>query len=82
MLTPHTPDFLQSRLTTKYQATIPADARKILGLRQGDYVRFTIEKDSVRIEKAKPLDRGVTLMSQAAFSEWDSEEDNEAFNHL
>ena len=32
-----------SRLTRKYQATIPADVRRALRLKQGDTVQFEIE---------------------------------------
>ena len=45
-----------SRLTSKYQATIPADIRKHLELQTGDTVAFEIREDGVFISKAQPLD--------------------------
>jgi AbrB family looped-hinge helix DNA binding protein len=50
----HTPPRqFTSRLTSKYQATIPKEIRRALGLRTGDLVRFTIDCDGhAAIERA------------------------------
>ncbi|OQY16942.1 MAG: hypothetical protein B6I36_09640 [Desulfobacteraceae bacterium 4572_35.1] len=38
-----------SKLTTKYQATIPKAVRNILHLKTGDTIAFDIEDDSILI---------------------------------
>jgi antitoxin PrlF len=42
---------LLSRLTRKGQVTVPADIRKLLGLREGDRVSFIVEGDVIRFER-------------------------------
>ncbi|MBI4287880.1 MAG: type II toxin-antitoxin system PrlF family antitoxin [Chloroflexi bacterium] len=42
-----------STLTTKGQVTIPIDVRKALGLKPRDRVKFTLEQDGARIQRAK-----------------------------
>ena len=41
-----------SRLTTKYQATVPTSVRKLLQLKAGDLVGFEIEGNEVRLRHA------------------------------
>jgi antitoxin PrlF len=43
-----------SRLTQKYQATIPAHVRKVLNLQQGDTIGFVVEDGKVSIKKVRP----------------------------
>jgi AbrB family looped-hinge helix DNA binding protein len=71
-----------SKLTTKYQATIPQEVRRFLGLGKGDVVRFQIENNRVVIEKAKPMDWQFAHFTENTLSEWDSPEDDEAFSNL
>ncbi len=42
-----------SKLTRNCQITLPKDVRKIIGVKEGDEVLFTIENDNVRLIKAK-----------------------------
>ena len=49
-----------SRLTTKYQATVPTSVRKLLQLKAGDLVGFEIEGNEVRLRRATPLDVAFT----------------------
>jgi AbrB family looped-hinge helix DNA binding protein len=71
-----------SRLTSKYQATIPAGVRKALNLQAGEAVAFDIEGGEVRLRKATPLDvefaRGLT----GTLGEWATHEDDEAYRGL
>lgn len=71
-----------SKLTTKYQATIPKAVRNLLHLSSGDALRFVMDDDVVRIEKARPLDIDIYKLSEHALEEWNSKEDDEAFKNL
>ena len=71
-----------SKLTSKYQATIPADVRKFLGLGQGDMVAFSIKKDRVVIRKATAIDLQYLKATEKTLSEWASSEDDKLFGNL
>lgn len=73
---------LVSRLTSKGQATIPAEVRARLDLRAGDSVLFEIKKDAVRLRKARPLDVAFLALSAEAFADWSTPEADEAFRDL
>ncbi|HLB49643.1 MAG TPA: type II toxin-antitoxin system PrlF family antitoxin [Anaerolineales bacterium] len=46
-----------SKITSKFQATIPAPVRRALGLKDGDSVVFEIEGGAVTLRRATPLDK-------------------------
>lgn len=71
-----------SRLTAKYQATIPSGIRKRLGLRKGDRVAFEIRDDQVVLRRVSPLDLDYAAALAGTLSEWDSEYDDEAYRDL
>ena len=71
-----------SRLTSKGQATIPAEVRKVLKLSFGDRVAFEIANGKVTVRKADVLDRAFLKLSESAFEEWNSAEDEAAFRDL
>lgn len=71
-----------SRLTSKYQATIPLAVRKRLDLRQGDDVKFILRGDEVVLAKASPLDRTYLRAVEQTLEEWSSPEDEHAFRDL
>ncbi len=71
-----------SKLTSKFQATIPADVREKLGLVQGDVVVFRVLDGAVLLEKATPFDPEFSRYVSSTLSEWDSDEDEEAFRDL
>jgi antitoxin PrlF len=73
---------LLSRLTSKGQATIPCPVRKALRLSAGDRVAFEVANGKVTLRKADPLDRAFLELSEAAFEEWNSPEDEAAFRDL
>jgi len=73
---------LLSRLTSKGQATIPAEVRKALRLAAGDRVAFEVKNGKVTLHKADVLDRAFLKLSEAAFEEWNSPEDEAAFRDL
>ncbi len=71
-----------SRLTKKYQATIPAPVREALHLRQGDEIAFDVENGRVTVRRAEPLDREFARAVEDTLGEWLSPEDDEAYRGL
>ena len=71
-----------SKLTKKYQATIPKPVRKILRLDSGDSIAFDIDGEIVRLRKALPLDLEFAKALEGTLSEWSGEADDEAYGDL
>ncbi|QTF92161.1 AbrB/MazE/SpoVT family DNA-binding domain-containing protein [Halomonas sp. BM-2019] len=71
-----------SRLTRKYQATIPGAVRQALDLRAGDVISFEINDGEIRLRKARPLDLAFTHAVEGTLSEWESDADEEAYREL
>jgi len=71
-----------SKVTSKFQATIPLAVRRKLGLKPGDAVVFEIENDSVRVRRATVLDREYAKALEGTLTEWLSKEDEEAYRGL
>lgn len=73
---------IPSRITQKYQATIPTKVRKVLDLHGGDFVGFEIHGNEVIIRKVTPLDLEFTRALQPTVNEWASEEDDKLYADL
>lgn len=71
-----------SRVTSKFQATIPAAVRTALGIKQGDAIAFEIENGLVRLTRATPRDIAFAYAVEGTLSEWDSAADDEAYRGL
>ena len=71
-----------SKLTTKYQATIPKAVRNILHLSTGDAIAFDIEDDCIMIRKAHPIDFAFSNALEGTLNEWQSAADEEAYHDL
>lgn len=71
-----------SKVTTKYQATIPQEIREFLGVRQGDAVAYAIENGEVKLTRATPLDLAYHGAVAATLTEWDSKADDDAYRGL
>jgi len=71
-----------SKLTKKYQATVPEPVRKILELKAGDVIAFDIENDYIKLRKARPLDIEFSSALIPTLSEWESQNDEDAYNDL
>lgn len=71
-----------SKLTEKYQATIPAAIRRKLHLQAGDSVAFLVEDEKITLAKASPLDLTFAAALEGTLGEWDTPEDDEAWNDL
>jgi AbrB family looped-hinge helix DNA binding protein len=71
-----------SRVTSKGQTTIPVEIRQILRLEAGDILNFEIVDHKVILSKLGSFDTELYQALAATLSEWDSPEDDEAFNDL
>ena len=73
-----------SKLTSKHQATVPADVRAALGLKAGDAIEWEVGEDgTARVRKAARIDWTWMKLSEESFAEdWLSAEDEEAWRDL
>lgn len=71
-----------SKLTSKYQATVPKNVRDFLGLEKGDLIGFDVKKGQVTVRKISPMDWQFARSLETTFSEWQSENDEEAYRDL
>lgn len=71
-----------SRLTSKYQATVPAAVRESLGLKAGDALLFEITPDGVVLSKATEQDLEFARSLTGTLSEWSSAADEDAYRDL
>ena len=72
-----------SKLTSKFQATIPQDIRATLKLKAGDQVIFEITRDKqVMIKKAMPTDIAYLRALESTLTEWNSDNDEEDYRDL
>ena len=77
------PNQVVSKLTSKYQTTVPAPVREALLLEKGDSLLFEIQEDgAVTVRKAVPLDHAFHGSLGATLGEWESGEDEEAYRDL
>jgi AbrB family looped-hinge helix DNA binding protein len=71
-----------AKITSKGQASIPAQVRRALNLRPGDSMLFLIDDGEVRVSRAEPIDAAFLRLSSESFSDWDAPEADEAFRDL
>lgn len=72
-----------SRLTSKYQATIPKEIRKRLHLKSGDEIVYDLlPDDTVVVRKTTPLDLDYLESISETLNEWKSDEDEKAYKNL
>ena len=71
-----------SKLTKKYQATVPEAVRKQLDLRAGDVIAFEIDNGIIKLRKAIPIDIEFMNALVPSLNEWSSQNDEEAYNDL
>ena len=71
-----------SKLTKKNQATVPQVIRKKLNLNAGDTIAFEIDDDIIKLRKAEPIDIEFANALTPTLSEWESLNDEEAYNDL
>ncbi|KAF0093229.1 MAG: regulator of stationary/sporulation protein expression [Hyphomonadaceae bacterium] len=68
-----------SKLTVKSQTVIPKNIREYLGLKTGDRIRYITRNNRVEIEKVKSQTEDDPF---ATFTEWATDNDEEAFGKL
>jgi antitoxin PrlF len=73
---------LASTLTSKGQTTIPAKARKALGLHPGDIVAFEIKDHRAVISKIERFDYQYHRALSDTLAEWASPKDDESCHDL
>ena len=73
---------LTSKVTQKYQATIPQVVREKLEIAKGDRVIFEIEDEKVVLKKLSPVDWEYLESVSATLGEWSSVADEEAYRDL
>jgi len=71
-----------SKLTKKYQATVPEVVRSKLELKAGDVIAFEIDNEIIKIRKARPIDIEFSSALVPTLSEWESKNDEEAYHDL
>lgn len=73
---------LVSRLTSKGQTTVPAEVRKALKLKTGDFVMFELKNHEAILSKIEPFDVEYHRSLSKNLSEWSSGNDDEAYDDL
>ena len=73
---------LTSKLTEKYQATVPKKIRQFLKLQKGDRIAFDIAGENVILHKVAPFDREYLEAVSSTLNEWNSDYDEEAYRDL
>ncbi len=72
-----------SRLVGKNRVTVPPCVRKKLHLKPGDNVVFEeAEAGTIRLRKVEPLDLEFLSGLESPLSEWNSENDDQAYRDL
>ncbi len=72
-----------SKITAKGQTTIPSKVRQALGLKSGDRILFEEEGDKIVLKRFTTVDvLHLRYLENLLSPEWNSEEDNQAFNDL
>ena len=70
------------KLTSKNQASVPKEVRDFLSVGPGESIVYSIEDDKVVVSKFKEVDREWLESIGDTLEEWNSESDEEAFEHL
>lgn len=72
----------RSKVTSKFQATIPEPIRQVLGLEAGDTVIYEVQGDKVVVRRELPMDKEYLVALSKTLSEWASELDEAAYGDL
>ena len=71
-----------SKITSKFQTTIPKEVRKQLNLKAGDLVSFSVKDGKIVIDKIDKNDSTYLRSLESTLSEWNSKEDDKHFKDL
>ena len=73
---------LVSKISSKGQVTIPASVREAMGVSAGDLVLYEVIGKTAQIRKLEPFDAAYHSAVSETLEEWNSPEDEEAFDDL
>jgi antitoxin PrlF len=71
-----------SKLTKEYQATVPEAVRIRLDLKVGDTIAFEIDNEIIKLRKVRDIDMEFNSALIPTLSEWNSQNDEEAYCDL
>jgi AbrB family looped-hinge helix DNA binding protein len=71
-----------SKITAKFQTTVPPTVRAALHLKAGDFIGFEVDGNEVRLRRATPLDLAFNQALEGTLDEWHSAQDEQAFKDL
>lgn len=71
-----------SKLSAKGQVTIPLEIRRALGIEPGDLVAYEIQGQHVKLKRIAPFDAAFHSAVSETLEEWNSLDDEEAFDDL
>ena len=70
-----------SKLSAKGQVTIPKEIRKAAGIEPGDLVAYELQGQCIKLKRITPFDAAFHSAVSETLEEWNSPDDEEAFNH-
>ncbi|MFO1128681.1 MAG: AbrB/MazE/SpoVT family DNA-binding domain-containing protein [Rhodospirillales bacterium] len=71
-----------AKVTSKGQLTLPRSVREHLGIKAGDFVSFAIQGDVAVVHKVAVHDKDYLQSIEQTLAEWNSEEDERAWDDL
>ena len=71
-----------SKISIKGQITIPAKIRRAMGIKPGNLIAYELQGKTVKLKKIEPFDTAYHAAIAETLEEWQSPEDDEAFNDL
>jgi len=71
-----------SKISIKGQITIPISIRKAMDVGPGDLITYELKGKTVKLKKIEPFDAAYHKAIAETLEEWNSPEDEEAFNDL
>ena len=71
-----------SKLSAKGQVTIPLEIRKALNIEPGDLVAYEIQGQYIKLRRITLFDSAFHSAVSETLEEWNSPDDEEAFNDL
>jgi len=73
---------IASKLSVKGQVTVPAEIRRVLGLKPGDSVGYELRDGVAILRRLAPFDAAFHVALSGTLEEWATPEDDEAFRDL
>ena len=71
-----------SKISVKGQITIPKEIRNAIGIKPGDLIAYELRGETVKLRRVNPFDSLFHSAISETLEEWNSPEDEEAFNDL